>query len=292
MDTPANGPVNGLTIVAFHVRADAYAMTAAWAAKHGHRITLLVTTPGPPARRSALYRETIAAAPPEQEIVVTTRPRRLAPIIAALQPDLLVCGSFPYRIPPEVVAIPRLGAVNFHPAPLPRYRGPNPLRQLYAGEATLGATLHRIAPEFDAGPILAQVSRPAPADATPEAVWAVLGEVFAATFEAGLARAVAGEPGTPQDEAEATYAAAYTEAEHWLDWRAPRATLQRRATALNLGPPVARATIAGRAYTVARVTPLPDRDAAGAPGAVLDRDGATFTLGAGDGAVRVEVVAE
>jgi methionyl-tRNA formyltransferase/ubiquinone/menaquinone biosynthesis C-methylase UbiE len=222
MDTAMSRPAQGLKVVAFHVRADAYAMTVAWAAKHGPTIALLVTTPGPPARRSALYRETIAAGPPEQEIVVTTRPERLAPIIAALSPDLLVCGSFPYRIPPEVVAIPRLGAVNFHPAPLPRYRGPNPLRQLYAGEATLGATLHRIAPELDAGPILAQVSRPTPADATPEAVWAVLGEVFAATFAAGLARAVAGEPGTPQDEAEATYAGAYTAAEHWLDWREPR----------------------------------------------------------------------
>lgn len=292
MDTAVSRPAQGLRIVAFNVRAIAYAMTRAWAERHGHRLVLLVTTPGPPARRSTMYRETIAAAPPEQEIVITTRPKRLAPIIAAVAPDLIVCASFPYRIPPEVVAIPRLGAVNLHPAPLPRYRGPNPLRQLYDGEASLGATLHRIAPEFDAGPILSQVERPVPEDATPGAVMGVLGAVLGAAFEEGLARAIAGEPGTPQDEAHATYAGAYTEEECWLDWREPSAILQRRTTALNLDGLVARARIAGQDYSVARVTPLRECDAAGAPGAILDRDGGIFTVRTGDGVVRAEVAAE
>lgn len=289
MDTAAITPRGGLRIVAFNVRPVAYAMTVAWAARHGHTIALLVTTPGPAARRSMQYRETIAATPLEQEIVVTTRPKRLVPIIAAVAPDLIVCGSFPYRIPPEVVALPRLGAVNFHPAPLPRYRGPNPFRQIYDGAATLGATLHRIAPEFDAGQVLAQLSRPMPDDVTPETVWPVLSELFTATFEQGLARAVAGEPGTAQDEREATYAGAYGEAECWLDWHAPRRLLQCRATALAMEGCAVKAIIAGQEYTVAGVTPLQGQEEAAAPGTVLDHDERGFTLRVGDGAILVAV---
>lgn len=289
MGTTTTGASSGLRIVAFNTIPDAYRLTAAWVARHGHTMTLLVTTPGPPARRSTTYRETVALAPPEQEIAITTRPRRLVPIIAALAPDLIICASFAYRIPPEATAIPRLGAVNLHPAPLPRYRGPNPLRQIYAGEASLGATLHRIAPEFDAGPILGQVLRPIPEDATVGAVRVLLNEVIAAAFEEGLARAIAGEPGIPQDEEQATYAAAYTEAEYWLDWRESRATLQRRATGLNFFGPTAKATIAGQAYVIGNVTPLPDHGTPDAPGAILDREGQTFTLAVGDGAVVVAV---
>jgi methionyl-tRNA formyltransferase len=281
---------DNLKIVTCNVRpAFGYGLIASWAARHGHTIALLVTTPGPPARRSLSYREVIALAPPEQEIVITTRPRRLTPLLTALAPDLLICSSFPYRIPAEVVAIPRLGAVNLHPSPLPRYRGPNPLRQLYADETHFAATLHRIAPDFDAGPILAQVSRPFPDEVTMPTIGAMLADVLTATLEEGLAAAIDGAPGTPQDETLAHYAGPFTEAEHWLDWHLPRSMLQRRAVALNFDDPVARGMIAGDEYSVARVTPLRTDTRQAPPGTVLDRGAGTFTIMAADGPVLAEV---
>ncbi len=284
-------PSGGLRIVTFNVRPDAYRMTAAWAERHGHTIALLVTTPGPPARRSMMYRDTIALAPPTQEIVVTTRPRRLVPIIDAVAPDLIVCGSFPYRIPAEIVDIPRLGAVNLHPAPLPRYRGPNPMRQIYDGQETIVATLHRIEPEFDAGSILSQQTRPIPADATMQALRAVIEDVIMATYEEGLERAIAGDPGTPQDEAQATDSPAYTEAECWLDWRDSPSLLQRRVAALHLEGQSARAELNGQARIIEQLTPLSGTFDHGEAGAILDQGTRIFTVRAGDGAVRV-VVAE
>jgi methionyl-tRNA formyltransferase len=281
----------GLKIVSFNVRpAFGYGMVAAWAQRHGHTIALLVTTPGPPTRRSDSYREVVAMAPPEQEIVITTRPRRLVPLLTALKPDLLIAASFPYRIPPEVADIPRLGAVNFHPGPLPRYRGPNPARQLYDGETHFTGSLHRIVPEFDAGPVLAQVARPFPEDVTLPAIGGLLFELITATLEAGLAAAIRGEPGTPQDETQATYAGPFTEEECWLDWGLTRTTLQRRTVALNFDGPITRAMIDGQSHTIEQVTPLRDQPTQSSPGTVLGRGDGTFTLAVGDGVVLVNAV--
>lgn len=48
-------------------------------------------------------------------------------------------------------------SVNFHPSPLPRYRGPYPLVQAILDDQTeWGATCHKLAAEFDTGDILAQ----------------------------------------------------------------------------------------------------------------------------------------
>ncbi|WP_395309808.1 amino acid adenylation domain-containing protein [Mycobacterium sp. AMU20-3851] len=60
-------------------------------------------------------------------------------------------------IPPEVLAIPRRGAINFHDAPLPRYAGMNAVSwALINGERTHAVSWHMISEEIDAGAILNQ----------------------------------------------------------------------------------------------------------------------------------------
>jgi methionyl-tRNA formyltransferase len=44
-------------------------------------------------------------------------------MIAPLRPDLIVTGAFNGIIPADVLALPRLGAINGHDALLPKYRG-------------------------------------------------------------------------------------------------------------------------------------------------------------------------
>ena len=276
-----------LRVVTFNVLPVAYKNVARWAALHGHRIVLIVTTPGPPARRSTSYRDVVAQAPPETDILVTTRPRRVAlPLIRALEPDLIISGSFPYRIPQEIVATSRYGAMNGHPTPLPSYRGPNPLRLVYEGFPTMGATLHRIVEEFDAGPILSQPTAPLPEWATPESVMQLIGSLMDQALEEGTARAVAGEPGIPQDESLATYAAPFTEEEHWLDWAEPAQVLQRKVAALNAFYPAARAHLGEQGWVIERLERA-DTGAAAAPGTILDRTDGGMIVAVGDSAVQV-----
>ena len=60
-------------------------------------------------------------------------------------------------IPPEVLALPRRGAINFHDAPLPRYAGMNAVSwALMNAERTHAVSWHMISEEIDAGAILNQ----------------------------------------------------------------------------------------------------------------------------------------
>lgn len=71
------------------------------------------------------------------------------------QPDVVLVKTFPWRIPAECLAIPKHGFINFHYAPLPEWRGSNPLFWMIRNKASTGGiTVHRMTEEFDSGEIL------------------------------------------------------------------------------------------------------------------------------------------
>ena len=75
--------------------------------------------------------------------------------LRALDCELLVMASYEWRIGDWTPHIAR--AINFHPAPLPNYRGPYPLVQgLRDRQTEWAATCHKVAPELDCGDILAE----------------------------------------------------------------------------------------------------------------------------------------
>lgn len=279
---------DALRIVTFNMLPVAYGLIAAWAARHGHQIVLLVTSPRDADRYGISPQQFVASLPPTQDVLITSRMRQIAtPAIAALAPDLIIAATFPHRIPRALAAVPRFGALNLHPSPLPRGRGPNPQRLLYEGDSQLAATLHRIVPEFDAGPILSQVQRPLPEQLTPEELIAAWGTMLLETLEDGVPRAVAGEPGEPQDEALASYAAPFTEEERWLTWNAPARLLQQQVLALNLAAPTARAMVDGSPVTIAGLRPLRDPAPDVLPGTVIAHEGSRLIIRAADRAIEI-----
>src|SRR4051812_43096193 len=86
----------------------------------GHRIVGAVTTPGPRGLRTDDYRSVVAAAEPDVDVIVSTYPKRWATMVAPMRPDVIISAAFPMRIPAEVIALPRLGAINGHDALLPK----------------------------------------------------------------------------------------------------------------------------------------------------------------------------
>jgi methionyl-tRNA formyltransferase len=209
------------------------------------------------------------------------------PLIQALQPDLILSFTFPYRLPPELRALARIGAVNLHPTPLPAYRGPNPMRLIYDGYPQLGATLHWTADQFDTGAILSQHTAPLPADLSADRVLQTWGPLMAAALSEGVARAVAGDPGRAQTEQGASYAAIFQPEESWLDWRDSGVRLQQKCVALSLMGAGAKATIAGSEYRVSRITPLPEPLTHHPPGTLLSTDPEALVVACGAGAVQV-----
>ena len=77
-------------------------------------------------------------------------------LIALPMTLVIITGGMAWKLPADLLALPRLGAINIHPALLPRHRGPSPFEAAFrAGDTETGLTIHRMAADFDTGPILA-----------------------------------------------------------------------------------------------------------------------------------------
>jgi len=62
---------------------------------------------------------------------------------------------FPYRIPSSVYGLPSKGFYNFHPGPLPQYRGIDPVfQQLENKEKHAGVTVHKLDEGICTGPLV------------------------------------------------------------------------------------------------------------------------------------------
>ena len=76
--------------------------------------------------------------------------------IAALAPDILVSFAFGRIFGPRFLALFPNGGINIHPSLLPKYRGAAPIpAAILAGEKETGICIQKLAPEMDAGDILA-----------------------------------------------------------------------------------------------------------------------------------------
>lgn len=278
-----------MRIVAFSVVPLAYDVVSAWAAECGHEIALLVTTPGPASRRNTSYQRVINSAASGTDILVTTRLRKVAlPLIQALEPDLIVSYTFPYRIPPEIIAVARHGAVNMHPTALPAYRGPNPLRGIYEGNPLLGATLHWTAAEYDTGNILAQHTGPLPAVISPASILAAWLPMISGALAEGVTRAIAGDAGSPQDESRSSYAARFTDEEHWITPFETMHSFLCKCAAINFFSPSMKLELGGTTYVFGSVEILDD-SATCAPGTISDQTQDSFVLQVRDGRLVVKV---
>jgi methionyl-tRNA formyltransferase len=278
-----------LRIVTFHFLPIAFQMVSQWIEANGHKLILVVTTPGPKTRPTPSYSDLVKSAPRQVDILVTTRLRRVAtPLIRELAPDLLLSFSFPYRITPELCQIPKFGAVNLHPTPLPAYRGPNVMRGVYDGWPEVGATLHWIDENYDTGRILSKKTAAMPELATPEAVTARWGPTMLAALTEGVDKAVAGDPGSEQDDSQASYAAPFGEKEYRLDLTEAKNIILRRTTALNfMGPGKVRAVIDGQMIAVQSVNPLPDDSVRHPLGSSIAKTDQTWTAQAADGLIEI-----
>ena len=73
--------------------------------------------------------------------------------------DLVISYLYPRIIPKEAITHPKLGCINFHPAPLPEYRGFAPYSFGIFNRATeWGVTAHYISEKIDSGDIISKMS--------------------------------------------------------------------------------------------------------------------------------------
>jgi len=260
----------------------------------GHRVVGVVTSPGPQRRRSPTYLEVVAAVSPGVDVIVSNHPERWAAMLAPLKPDLIISGGFPWRIPADVLALPRLGAINLHDALLPRHRGPNATGWAFRlGDAETGLTIHRLSPEFDTGPILAQVGIPITDTDDFSALDAQLDAHVPRLLRLALERLARGEAGEPQDESQATEAGLFEDAWRIIDWSQPARTIHNQVRSwigLRDIPAGALGEIDGETLQITKTRLLPDGPTEHEPpplGTVVHRDGERLVVQCGDGAIEL-----
>ena len=90
------------------------------------------------------------------------RQREAADLLSSRGIEFILVACWPYLIDATLASSASAAALNLHPSLLPRYRGPDPLRQqAAAGDERYGVSLHLLDRQFDHGDIVAQAEIPA-----------------------------------------------------------------------------------------------------------------------------------
>jgi len=168
----------------------------------GHETVALLTPrlrDGASEDRDQRWHELVGGAPEHLDVCLVPDKSRLPRLLRAYEPDLAVCLGYPWLLQPEVLSIPRLGVLNSHPGPLPRWRGPFPVAwAIHEGDTELAMTFHLMDESFDTGPILAQGTAPMPAEYEWETLQPCLAGLAQDLMPTALERLARGERGDRQ----------------------------------------------------------------------------------------------
>ena len=210
-----------------------------------------------------------------------------------LSPDIIFNIAFVQIYKAPVLAIPRLGAINFHPGPLPKYGGSNGwVWAIINGDTEYGVAFHYMKEKVDTGAILGIERFPIDEDETGLSLLTKCYAHGARLFERILPD-ILNNTIVPvsQDLGERSYFYNRAPNEGFIDVRWSAGKIERFVRALDfsplpnpLSPPKIKA--AGQDLIVSAARIVTDADSAGSkPGEVLDIRDNVLVVQTGDGVV-------
>ncbi|MBF9034658.1 LLM class flavin-dependent oxidoreductase [Rhodobacterales bacterium HKCCE2091] len=214
-----------------------------------------------------------------------------APVLGDLAFDYLFSVANLTVLPADLVARPRIMAINFHDGPLPAMSGLNvPAWAILEGRPDHGVTWHRMVEAVDAGGALARAGFHVRDTDTAFSLNARCYEAGLDAFREMLPVLIAGTPSPVPLEGQRGWYARAKRPDGFgvIDPAAGAATAERLVRALDFGGyanPLALPKLAAPSGMVV-VGGAEHVAGAGAPGSVLAADGDAVTIAFGDGAVR------
>ena len=208
--------------------------------------------------------------------------------IAALQKveaDLFVVVAYGAILSKELLAVPKLGAINLHASLLPAFRGASPIQAaILAGLEETGVTTMFMDEGLDTGDLLLQEKLSIGPDETAGELSVRLAEEGAKLLSSTVNQVGNGSPNRrPQDHARATVTKKIRKADGRLDFAQPAKAIHDRARAMTPWPG-AMAGFDGGLVRFERTRVAAGADPGAAPGAILgegDHDGLLVACGTG-----------
>ncbi|MDR1994758.1 methionyl-tRNA formyltransferase [Azonexus sp.] len=201
------------------------------------------------------------------------------------RPDVLVVAAYGLILPPEALALPRMGCLNIHASLLPRWRGAAPIqRAIEAGDEQTGITIMQMDAGLDTGPMLLCRKIDIAREDTAASLHDKLARLGAEAIVEALARLAVGNlPAEAQPATGVTIAKKISRAEAGADWRRPATELARQVRAFNPFPV---------AFALARETTIKLWAAHtvsehGEPGSILRADASGLVVACGEDALCV-----
>ncbi len=188
-------------------------------------------------------------------------------------PDVFFIVGLSQMVKKELLSIPRLGCVGFHPTRLPEGRGRAPVAWMALEGRSGAATFFKMNERADAGPILVQEPFPVTNADYSADVERKLEAAMAAALDRWLPRLKAGEwQAVPQDDAKATYYGKRTPEDGAIRWDEPAEKIQALVRAASHPYPGAFTFMEGRKLVVWRAEVATGHSFRGVTGRIVHHD--------------------
>lgn len=210
--------------------------------------------------------------------------------MAELSPDVAYCFGWSQLLPSEVLTVPRLGVIGFHPTKLPANRGRHPLIwALVLGLEESASSFFFMDEGADSGDILSQVSFPITEDDDALSLnqkVTVLALRQMQDFTTQLASGVF--PRTPQNHRCASSWRKRSKLDGVIDWRMSARSIHNLVRALTHPYPAANGVLDGKSWKVWKTVLENDSaDPNAEPGKVLGVHDGEILVKCGEGVIRL-----
>ena len=266
-----------------------FAVPSLTAVAREHDIVAVVTQPDRPAGRGArLHPPPVKVLAAELGLPVM-QPSKLrdgvvAQQLTGLAPDLFVVVAYGRILPPDLLAVPRLGPWNVHASLLPKYRGAAPIQwAVIRGETETGVSVMRMEDGLDTGPVAAVAREPIHDDDTAGSLATRLASLGAGLLVETLPRIADGTVASARAGrcAPPRWPPRWPRRDGQLDFTQPAAVVSARARGVDPWPG-ATVTLSGeqaKVFAPKRVS------GSGQPGEVLGLVPQGLAIACGEGAI-------
>jgi methionyl-tRNA formyltransferase len=224
--------------------------------------------------------------------IMSGKRNQWASLLHTFAPDLCICVGLVWKIPADVLQVPRLGTINVHLGKLPEYRGPHPVGWAFRNdEGAQCVTVHFMAPEWDAGAVLAEEQIPYDDDSDTDEVMAELIAGAFRTLDLALDRLANGETGEQHDELRSGHAPFFEPEWRQIDWAKPRRFIHNQVrswSGFRDSPRGAIGSVEGKSHIIFKTRIERDsREDGSRPGSVLARENDSILIQCADGPLRI-----